>query len=211
VSVSPAPIPPDEGLAIGVQPSDPAADTRRLLALAAAVRGRVRRTPGIPGALDCSVDELAPLLGVLLNSAGDPDSGGTHGAEPYGQAVLEYFTAAAGAAVADTHGYVASSSGEAVLNSLHTARRALPGARVYASGPGHPRVKRACDLLRMELVTIDSLPEGTMDAEDLRIQALIRRRTGPGPGRKPGAIVVATCGTPLRSLVGIELLLQAGL
>jgi len=203
-------MPFDAGLAIGVQPSDPAADARRLLALADTVYGRARPMPGGPGARDCSMDELVPLLGAFLNSAGVPEPGGSCGVgEPYGRAVLEYFTAATGAAAADTDGYVTSSSGEAVLQALYTARRALPKACVYASDQAHPRIERACDLLRMELVTVKSLPEGTMDAEDLRIQVLVRRRTRFGSGREPGVIVAATCGTALRGAVDDIVALRA--
>ncbi|MGW7055084.1 pyridoxal-dependent decarboxylase [Streptomyces sp. NPDC054887] len=69
---------------------------------------------------------------------------------------------------------------------------------MYASDQAHYSVKRACDLLGMELVTVGSLPEGTMDTEGLRIQSLFRRRFRPMLGKGPGAIVVATCGTTLR-------------
>jgi histidine decarboxylase len=101
--------------------------------------------------------------------------------------VLEYVATAAGAAPADTFGYVASSSSEAVLHALHTARRVLPKACVYVSDQAHPSIGRACELLRMELVTITSLPDGTMDVEDLRIQAHLRRRTR-WAGRRGGGV-----------------------
>ncbi|WP_260848717.1 pyridoxal-dependent decarboxylase [Streptomyces sp. SLBN-118] len=76
-------------------------------------------------------------------------------------------------------------------------------ARVYASDQAHDSVRRACDLLRMELVRVASLPEGAMDAEDLRLQVLLRRR------RAGGAIVVATCGTPMRGAVDDIVALRA--
>ncbi|MET8406004.1 pyridoxal-dependent decarboxylase [Streptomyces sp900116325] len=96
---------------------------------------------------------------------------------------------------------MASSSSEALLHGLAAARRVLPKACVYACDQAHYSVKRACELLRMKLVTIASLPEGTMDAEELRIQAFARRRITPVFGNGPGAIVVATCGTTMRGAV----------
>ncbi|MGP3953481.1 pyridoxal-dependent decarboxylase [Streptomyces sp. 7N604] len=203
MSASPAPILPDAGLAIGAQPFDPAADTEHLLKLAHAMREEERRVLGFPGNLDFSLEDLAPLLGVFFNSVGDPESSDASnvGAKPYEQAVLQFLATTAGADLVDTYGYVASSSSEALLHALAAARRVLPTACVYASDQAHYSIARACELLRMELVTISSLPEGTMDAEDLRIQAFIRRRLKPMVGRGPGAIVVATCGTTMRGAV----------
>ncbi|MFE7779340.1 pyridoxal-dependent decarboxylase [Streptomyces sp. NPDC057445] len=193
----------DAALAIGPLPSDRAADTGHLLKLAHTMREEEARVLGFPGNLDFDLSELAPLLGVFFNSVGDPDcpDASNVGAKPYEQAVLEYFTTAAGAAPADIYGYVASSSTEALVHGLAAARRVLPKACVYASDQAHYSVQRACDLLRMELVTVSSKPGGSMDAEDLRIQSFARRRITPAFGRGPGAIVVATCGTTMRGAV----------
>lgn len=100
------------------------------------------------------------------------------------------------------YGYVASSSSEALLHGLATARRVLPAACVYASDQAHYSVGRACELLRMELVTVASLPEGAMDAEDLRLRVRQRRPAG-------GSIVVATCGTTMRGAVDDIVALRA--
>ncbi|MGX1886806.1 pyridoxal-dependent decarboxylase [Streptomyces sp. NPDC055287] len=203
MSAIPAPIPHEAALAIGAQPSDPAADTDHLLKLAHTLREEEQRVLGFPGNLDFRLEDLAPLLGVFFNNVGDPDSpdASNVGAKAYERAVLEYFATVAGATVDDVYGYVASSSSEAILHALAAARRVLPSACVYASDQAHYSIKRACDLLRMELVSVGSLPEGTMDAEDLRIQSFIRRRIRPVFGRGPGAIVVATCGTTMRGAV----------
>ncbi|WP_189719217.1 pyridoxal-dependent decarboxylase, partial [Streptomyces chryseus] len=189
-------------LAIGAQPSEAAADADRLLKLAYTLRGEGQRVLGLPGNLDFRLEGLVPLLGVFFNNVGAPGSGDASpvGAKAYERAVVEYFAAAAGAGVDEVYGYVASSS-EGILHALVTARRVLPHARVYASDQAHYSVKRACDLLGMELVTVGSLPEGTMDAEDLRIQSFVRRRIRPVFGPGPGAIVVATCGTTMRGAV----------
>ncbi|PQM20725.1 aminotransferase class V-fold PLP-dependent enzyme [Streptomyces xinghaiensis] len=187
---------PDLRLAIGDLPSDPAADTTHLHQLADNIRREERRVLGFPGNLDFSLENLAPLLGVFFNNLGDPYSpdAANLNAKPYEVAVLEYFAAVAGAQPREVYGYVASSSSEALLHGLATARRMLPAAYVYASDQAHYSIRRACELLGMELVTVASCPNGTMNPEDLRVQALRRRRAG-------GAIVVATCGTTMLGAV----------
>ncbi|MFB7836210.1 pyridoxal-dependent decarboxylase [Streptomyces sp. NPDC056056] len=204
MSAHPAPIPLDAGLAIEDLPSDTAADVGRLHALAGVMRGEKRQVLGFPGNLDFSLEELAPLLGVLFNNVGDPDFADASdiGAKPYELAVLEYVTRLAGALPSDVYGYVASSSSEALLHGLAAARRRLPDAPVYASDQAHYSVGRACELLRMELVTVASLPDGAMDAADLRLQVLLRR------GTAGGAIVAATCGTTMRGAVDDIVLLR---
>ncbi|MFF1680742.1 pyridoxal-dependent decarboxylase [Streptomyces sp. NPDC058256] len=193
----PALNPPAASLAIGDLPSDPAADTGHLNQLARTLRLEERRVLGFPGNLDFALEELAPLLGVFFNNVGDPYSpdASNIGAKPYELAVLEYFAGVAGALPSEVFGYVASSSSEALLHGLATARQTLPAAAVYACDQAHYSVRRACALLRMELVTVVSLPDGAMDAEDLRLQVVQRRR------RAGGAIVVATCGTTMRGAV----------
>jgi histidine decarboxylase len=197
VSTRPAPILPDVGLAIGDLPSDPAADTGHLHQLARTLRLEARRVLGFPGNLDFALEELAPLLGVFFNNVGDPYSPDASNidAKPYELAVLEYFATVAGARPSEVYGYVASSSSEALLHGLATARQVLPAAYVYASDQAHYSVRRACELLRMELVTVTSLPDGAMDPEDLRLQVVQRRRA------RSGAIVMATCGTTMLGAV----------
>ncbi|WP_327309728.1 pyridoxal-dependent decarboxylase (plasmid) [Streptomyces sp. NBC_01298] len=197
MSAHPAPIPLDAGLAIEDLPSDTAADVGRLHALASVMRDEREQVLGFPGNLDFSLEELAPLLGMLFNNVGDPDcrDASDIGAKLYELAVLEYVTRLAGALPSDVYGYVASSSSEALLHGLAAARRRMPDAPVYASDQAHYSIGRACELLRMELVTVASLPDGSMDAADLRLQVLLRR------GTAGGAIVAATCGTTMRGAV----------
>lgn len=193
---------PDAGLAIGALPSDPAADADHLHKLAHTRRLEVQRVLGFPGNGAFDLQDLAPLLSVLFNNVGDPShrDASDIGAKSHELAVLDYVCALAGADPADVFGYVASSSSEALLHALATARHVLPRARVYASDQAHYSVRRACALLRMELVTIRSRPEGTMDTEDLRVQ------TSLSGG---GAIVVAACGTTMRGAVDDITVLRA--
>ncbi len=82
------------------------------------------------------------------------------------------------------------------------ARRRLPTASVYVSDQASDNVTRACELLRMNRVPVQSLPDGTMDPEDLRLQTRMRR--GAGAVRRipytwirqtrPGGVILATVG-----------------
>jgi histidine decarboxylase len=189
--------PSGASLSIGDLPSDPEADTSHLHQLARTLRLEERQVLGFPGNLDFSLEDLAPLLGVFFNNVGDPYSpdASNIGAKPHELAVLEYFASIAGAMPSEVYGYVASSSSEALLHGLAAGRAMLPAACVYAGAEAHYSVRRACELLRMELVTVASLPDGSMDPEDLRLQVLQRCRVAAG------AIVVATCGTTMRGAV----------
>lgn len=190
----PAPNPPEEGLAIGYQPSGSEADTGHLHELIRSLGQDERRFLGFPDHLGVVAGELAPLLGMFIGHRLDPYARDAVGisTQPYEEAVLEYFAALAGVSAADAHGYVAASPQEALLHGLAMARRRLPTASVYVSGQANSSVTRACELLGLNQVSVQSLPGGTMDPKDLRLQT--RRR------REAGAVVVATCGTPLGAI-----------
>ncbi|MFF9870458.1 hypothetical protein ACF1G0_34665 [Streptomyces sp. NPDC013953] len=100
--MSPAPNLPDEGLAIGDQPSPPAADTGHLHQLYRSLRraeSHERSFLSFPEHLGQVVSELAPLLGRFVDHRKDPYSGNLFdaGTQEYEEAVLEYFAALAGA------------------------------------------------------------------------------------------------------------------
>ncbi|MFJ5817341.1 pyridoxal-dependent decarboxylase [Streptomyces sp. NPDC093108] len=195
MSPRPAPNPPDENLAIGYQPSQPTADAHQLHQLYRSLRRDERPFLSFPDHLGEVMGELTPLLGLFVDHHGDPYSRnvfatGTHG---YEDAVLEYFAALVGASPDEAHGYVASSPHDALLHGLAMSRRRLPEPSVYVSEQAHYGVSRACGLLGMNTVSVQALPDGTMDAQDLRLQTRMRRGAG--------ALVVATCGTPLHGAI----------
>ncbi|MFF3959666.1 pyridoxal-dependent decarboxylase [Streptomyces sp. NPDC001890] len=195
MSLRTAPNLPDEGLAIGFQPSPPAADTRELHRLYRALDRAERPFLGFPGHLGQVVAELAPLLSMFA----DQPSGSYSptvldtGTGEYEKAVLTYFAALAGASPEEAYGYVAASPREALLHGLVMARRGLPESSVYVSEQAHFDVVRACELLGMNTVLVNALPDSTMDPDDLRLQTRMRRGAG--------ALVVATCGTPLHGAI----------
>ncbi|MFJ5951426.1 pyridoxal-dependent decarboxylase [Streptomyces noursei] len=184
------PNPPDEDLVIGRQPSPPEADTRHLHRLYRAL-GHERPFYGFPDHLGQVMGELAPLLGMFDSQGRDPYARNRFdlGTQEYEEEVLRYFAALAGASPDEAHGYVAASPHDALLSGLFMARRGLPEPSAYISEQAHYEVVRACELLGMNTVRVLALPDGTMDAVDLRRQR--RLRLGAG------ALVVATCGTPL--------------
>ncbi|MEU6293042.1 pyridoxal-dependent decarboxylase [Streptomyces sp. NPDC046988] len=187
--------PPDEGLAIGFQPSPPAADTRALHQLQRALAPGERPFLGLPDHLEQVMAELAPLLGLFTDQQGGPydDTRFDDGARAYEKAVLAYFAALAGVCLDEAHGYVAASPREALLHGLVLARRGLPEPSVYISEQAHYDVVRVCELLGMNTVRVLASGDGTMDPGDLRLQVRMRRGAG--------ALVVATCGTPLHGAI----------
>lgn len=187
--------PPDEGLAIGFQPSPPAADTRALHQLQRTLGMGEQPFLGFPDHLRQVMAELVPLLSLFADQQGGPYEGTRFedGTREYETAVLTYFAALAGASPDEAHGYVAASPREALVNGLFTARRGLPEPSAYVSEEANYDVVRACELLGMHVVRVQALPDGSMDPDDLRLQTRLRRGAG--------ALVVATCGTPLRGAI----------
>ncbi|MFD3658637.1 hypothetical protein ACTU45_14125 [Streptomyces sp. 24-1644] len=115
-----APNLPDEGLAIGFQPSPPAVDTRKLHRLYRALDRDELPFLGFPGHLGQVMAELAPLLSMFLDQPNGPYSPTVldAGTGEYEEAVLTYFAALAGASPEEAHGYVAASPREALLHGL---------------------------------------------------------------------------------------------
>ncbi|MET8889857.1 pyridoxal-dependent decarboxylase [Streptomyces griseus] len=184
--------PPAEDLVIGAQPSRPTADTRALHQLQRALDHAERPFLGFPDHLLQVMAELAPLLGLLDDQHGGPYETGRfeEGTHPYKRALLDYFAVIAGSSPNETHGHVASCPRAALHSALALARRRLPQPSVYVSAEAHHDVAKTCERLGMNAVRIQALPDGTMDPDDLRLQTRLRYGAG--------ALVVATCGTPMR-------------
>ncbi|MGW6202098.1 pyridoxal-dependent decarboxylase [Streptomyces sp. NPDC055089] len=190
-----APNLPDEGLAIGFQPSLPTADTRKLHGLYRTLDRNERPFLGFPDHLAEVMADLAPLLGMFVDQQSGPYSPTAFDTRTreYEESVLTYFAALAGVSPKEAHGYVAASPHEALLHGLVMARRGLPEPSVYVSEQAHLGAVRACELLGMNTVRVKALGDGTMDSGDLRLQTQMRRGAG--------ALVVATCGTPLNGAI----------
>ncbi|MFB6984604.1 pyridoxal-dependent decarboxylase [Streptomyces sp. NPDC056297] len=193
----PSPNPPEEGLVIGDQPSEPEADVSQLNRLFRSLtEGDERPFLSFPDHLFHQVArELAPLLALFVDHRLGPYAATPFDdeARKYEQAVLKYFAALAGTSLEEAHGHVTASPQAALLHGLAMARRRLPDPSVYVSEQAHYDVMWACELLGMNQVHVRALPDGTMDPNDLHLQTRMRREAG--------ALVVATCGTPLRGAV----------
>ncbi|MEU1621492.1 pyridoxal-dependent decarboxylase [Streptomyces sp. NPDC005722] len=189
-------------LQIGSLPHDSGQDTRQVLDLVDRLRRENPRILGYPGNRAFDFTDLAPALAVIPNNVGDPTAGDpddvTH-TKPYEQAVVDFLTRVARGEPEDTYGYMTASSTEGLLAGLYTARRRLPRAPLYASDQAHFSVHKCAALLRVELVTIPSLPDGSMDPAALHAACRARRRRDTLSGRLAprGAIVLATIGTTM--------------
>ncbi|WP_158515609.1 histidine decarboxylase [Kitasatospora sp. MBT63] len=195
-----APVTADVELQIGHYPSDADGDTKRLLRFAEDLQAEQQRVLGFPGAFDFDFSELAPFLRVLVNNVGDPtatDASAVH-AKVYEQAVVDFIAELAGAKPAESYGYVTTGGSEGIMRGLQVARAALPHARLYASDQAHYSVRKAAEQLGLQLVTVSSLNDGTMDLQSLRRCTLAHRKSHSGDRHGPGAIVVASIGTTMR-------------
>ncbi|MGW1363052.1 histidine decarboxylase [Streptomyces chartreusis] len=189
----------DPHLHIGPEAGDTDSDIALLLKWAGALKAEQPHVLGYPGSLDFDYAALAPLLSVLANNVGDPasaDASAIH-AKAYEQAVIDYFAQSAGSDPDAVYGYLTTGGTEGLLFGMATARTALPHAPVYASDQAHYSVGKAARLLGLQLITVVSRPDGTMDPDDLRSK--LHQQTVLAPrNQSPGAIVLATIGTTMR-------------
>ncbi|WP_320775845.1 pyridoxal-dependent decarboxylase [Streptomyces sp. CRN 30] len=159
---------------------------------------------GFPTNLAFDLSDAGILLSTLTNNAGDPAHSDTAdiSTKPMERAVIAWFTELAGGDPDGTYGYVTGSGSEGILFGLHTGRRRLPRAPLYASAEAHYSVRKAAGLLRMELVEVACRADGGMDPDALYAACRTRRRRDALTGRRPrGAVVVATVGTTMRGAV----------
>jgi histidine decarboxylase len=197
------PILADQALAIGREPADQGTDIKGLLRWVEALGREQPRSIGFPGALDFSYQELAPVLDVLVNNVGDPESSDASAvsAKQHELAVVRFLAETAGADPDDIYGYVAGGGVEGIERGLELARERLPHAPVYVSDQAHYAVRKVAERLRMKLVNVPSRPGGEMDPAELRLRVTVRGhlgRVGLSGGRRPGAIILATTGSTFR-------------
>ncbi|SNT34110.1 pyridoxal-dependent decarboxylase [Actinacidiphila glaucinigra] len=201
-------------LGIGALPHDVDRDALHLLDLVARLKSESPRILGYPGNRAFDYSFLAPALAVIPNNVGDPDSSDpddiTH-TKPYEAAVVRFLTDVAHGDPQRTYGYMTASSTEGILFGLHIARRRLPRAPIYVSDQAHFSIRKCADLLRAELVTIPSRPDGSMDPDALHVACLSRRRRDLLTGRMSprGAIVLATIGTTMTGALDNPIALRA--
>ncbi|MFF8281725.1 pyridoxal-dependent decarboxylase [Streptomyces albus] len=187
-------------LSIGHKPR-PAEETGLLLREASRRLVEAReRFLGFPGNMAFDDSDSGHLLAALANNVGDPDSEDASGVHTkvFEREVTAWFTALAQGDPGTTYGYVTSGGSEGITFGLYVGRRRLPHAPVYASSAAHYSVRKAADLLRMPLVTVECGPDGAMDAEALAKLCRAQRHEDEAAGRPPrGAVLLATAGATM--------------
>ncbi|MFJ9379360.1 pyridoxal-dependent decarboxylase [Streptomyces sp. NPDC101455] len=190
----------DPSLIVGGTPADAAADTAALLAWGERLASEQPKVLGFPGALDFDFRSLGPLLSVLVNNVGDPqsaDASNIH-AKAHELAIIRFCAELAGIPPHHAYGYVTSGGTEGIERGLELARHQLPHAHLYASDQAHYAVRKTAERLGLTLQTVPSQPDGSMDPHQLQNRARAHRTLTPGGGRGPGAIVLASIGTTFR-------------
>jgi histidine decarboxylase len=173
-----------------------AADPRTSLEtrLAAVKQGR-RYEIGFPGATDISYPELAEWLCTqLLNNVGDPYHPG-HGRDHTKDLERQVVAIVADLLRAPSGhwGYITGGASEGTEHALDDAARRYPDVVVYTSAEAHPSVAKAARRLRLPLVVVRCLPEGSIDVADLAAEL--------GRRRDRAAMIVATAGTTMTEAV----------
>ncbi|MFD3558058.1 pyridoxal-dependent decarboxylase [Streptomyces sp. NPDC058686] len=178
-------------IAITDQPVAAEADTLRLLSMMEDLNVDKSRSLGIPVNQEHGVEFLTPILAAFLSSVQSTDAVDDFQAEvaPFEGAVREFF-ADLTRAPGFVRSHVTTTESEGLGLGLAEAARQLPLAPVYLSQEAQDGVLSAAAALGVEVVTIRSRADGTMDVVELR-RAVIARA---GEGDRSGAIVVASCG-----------------
>ena len=156
-----------------------------------------------------SIFDYSPLYRFLqypLNNVGDPYllsnyHLNTHNFE---REVLEIFQRLTQAPEGNTWGYVTNGGTEGNHYGLFLARELFPDGIVYYSQDAHYSIDKILRCLNLHSIMIRSLPDGTMDLNDLRETLRIHRDVPP--------IVCATIGTTMKGAVddieGIQTIFQ---
>ena len=147
--------------------------------------------PLIPANIDSGVDLdiIDAASGTLLNNVGDPSKRAIFSlnSHPFELGVLQYFSKLWGLSYEDAWGFVASSSSEAILQAVYTARELHGHGRVYVSRDAHYSSKKSARILGLELVEINTDELGRLEYDDFR------KKLDPS---RP-AFVIATVGTTM--------------
>ena len=149
---------------------------------------------------------LYRFLQYPLNNVGDPYLLSNYhlNTHDFEREVLEIFQRLTQAPEGNTWGYVTNGGTEGNHYGLFLARELLPDGIVYYSQDAHYSIDKILRCLNLHSIMIRSLPDGTMDLNDLRETLRIHRDVPP--------IVCATIGTTMKGAVddieGIQTIFQ---
>ena len=140
---------------------------------------------------------LHTLQDYYINNVGDPNVSmpfGSH-SHRFEMGVLRWFRDLWGLEAGELHGYVTTGGSESNIQALFVARETYPDAIVYITKEAHFSVYKACHLLRIETVVIDSDDRGEMDY--IHFENALHENYG----RK--AIVCLTIGTTMKGAIDV--------
>jgi histidine decarboxylase len=142
--------------------------------------------------------DYSPLYRFLqypLNNVGDPYLPSNYhlNTHDFEREVIEIFQKLTDAPPKSTWGYITNGGTEGNHYGLFLARELFPDGIVYYSQDAHYSIDKVLRCLQLNSIMIRSLPDGTMDLQDLRETLKIHRDIPP--------IVCATIGTTMKGAV----------
>jgi histidine decarboxylase len=172
-----------------------AADSQRLDDFYGQIQHESDRLLGYPCNNIFDYSPLFRFLGYAINNVGDPYLPSNYhlNTHEFEREVIEVFQQLTQAPAGATWGYVTNGGTEGNHYGLFLARELLPGGIVYYSQAAHYSIDKILRCLNLHSISIRSLPDGTMDLDDLRETLRIHRDVP--------AIVCATIGTTMKGAV----------
>jgi len=167
-------------------------DSARLAKLFEDIRRETHTYVGYPCTSDFDYHELFNWLALPVNNLGDPFSQSSLriNTKELEREVVRWFEELTHADAGQCWGYVTNGGSEGNLYGLYLARELMPDGMVYYSQDTHYSVSKNLRLLKMPNIMIRSLPDGSIDVEDLRETIRIHREVPP--------IIFANIGTTMR-------------
>ncbi len=150
---------------------------------------------GYPENADFDYSELKDFLDFSLNNVGDPFKDSTYklNSLKFEKEVLEFFMDLFKISREDGWGYVTTGGTEGNLYGVYVARELYPDSILYYSEDAHYSVDKIARILRMDKIKINSLSNGEIDYNDLKINLEENKEKVP--------IIFANIGTTMKGAI----------
>lgn len=183
---------PPDGYA---HPTLAGADRQRLQNLEQWIHHEAERFLGYPCTAGFDYSPLYPFLAYPINNVGDPYVPSNYhlNTHEFECEVVQEVADLTHAPPGETWGYVTNGGTEGNMYGVFLARELYPDGMVYYSEDTHYSVSKILRCLHVRSIMIKSLPDGTMDLNDLRETIRIHRDVPP--------ILVANVGTTMKGAV----------
>ncbi|WP_157380407.1 histidine decarboxylase [Burkholderia ubonensis] len=147
---------------------------------------------GYPFARGFEYDQLGKFTQLPAINMGDPFECGNYrvNSKIFERDVVDFFASLFNAEAGSYWGYVTCGGAEGNLSGLYLAREMFPTAVTYFTRETRGNIRNATRLLGLRHVEIRAMKHGEMDYDDLKLQAMARKRHD--------AIVVANIGTAMK-------------